>query len=371
MSVMIRHAAYKKHRGHKAAALVMAIIAELSPLFPHPIPYTMNTPDSKTVLLYAILSICWGVSMCWLLYRQKSTVPTIPGSSGVFSSYVAALRFLYGSQEMISSGLFRWEYIVNGPKRLVEVAAAPEHILSFIEPLEDLVGRVVRLRSEWKLVQIYPASLQVVARTSNRLYVDLPGSDYWLLAQNPPTNDLVSWLLKLAEGEERMTPALALRVLVANAVSIHTTSMALTSALYDLTTPRVYAPKHCAHPPDTRRSREGGLHLRLSKQTTIMLAHLMAFAFRACVKSVTAILSVAELAVSTATRSPPRSLCSWTHDLFSTVFFAATEIKAMLAHILINYDLKAETDIRPPTVLLAGIPIPNPRGKIWIRKRQG
>lgn len=50
-------------------------------------------------------------------------------------------------------------------------------------------------------------------------------------------------------------------------------------------------------------------------------------------------------------------------------FFAATEIKAMLAHILINYDMKAETDIRPKEICIAELATPNPQGKIWIRKR--
>jgi hypothetical protein len=51
-------------------------------------------------------------------------------------------------------------------------------------------------------------------------------------------------------------------------------------------------------------------------------------------------------------------------------FFAATELKAMLAHMLINYDIKAETDLRPPELCIAEATMPNPQGKIWIRKRE-
>lgn len=40
-----------------------------------------------------------------------------------------------------------------------------------------------------------------------------------------PQNDLISWLLEDAEGEERTVPALVLRVLSTNFAAIHTSSM--------------------------------------------------------------------------------------------------------------------------------------------------
>jgi hypothetical protein len=42
----------------------------------------------------------------------------------------------------------------------------------------------------------------------------------------------------------------------------------------------------------------------------------------------------------------------------------------MLAHILIHYDIKAETDVKPPETCYALVRIPNPWGKIWIKKRK-
>jgi hypothetical protein len=52
-------------------------------------------------------------------------------------------------------------------------------------------------------------------------------------------------------------------------------------------------------------------------------------------------------------------------------FFAAMELKAMLAHILVNYDVKAETEgVRPPDLCFGLLRMPNAKGKIWIRKRQ-
>ncbi|CAK5282130.1 unnamed protein product [Mycena citricolor] len=52
-------------------------------------------------------------------------------------------------------------------------------------------------------------------------------------------------------------------------------------------------------------------------------------------------------------------------------FFAATEIKAMLAHILINYDIKAEVPgVRPANDDHGMISAPNGSAGIFIRKRQ-
>ncbi|KAJ7620650.1 cytochrome P450 [Mycena polygramma] len=51
-------------------------------------------------------------------------------------------------------------------------------------------------------------------------------------------------------------------------------------------------------------------------------------------------------------------------------FFAASELKAMLAHLLIHYDLRAEIEgVRPPDDIFGVVVVPNRRGKIWFRKR--
>ncbi|KAJ6553913.1 hypothetical protein DFH09DRAFT_924656, partial [Mycena vulgaris] len=54
-------------------------------------------------------------------------------------------------------------------------------------------------------------------------------------------------------------------------------------------------------------------------------------------------------------------------------FFAATELQAMLAHIimLITYDVKAMTEgAKPPDDAFALFRLPNARGRIYLRKRQ-
>jgi hypothetical protein len=51
-------------------------------------------------------------------------------------------------------------------------------------------------------------------------------------------------------------------------------------------------------------------------------------------------------------------------------FFAATQLKTALPHVLINYDIKAETDgVRPPDHEFSLFRVPNTLGKIYIQKR--
>jgi cytochrome P450 len=51
-------------------------------------------------------------------------------------------------------------------------------------------------------------------------------------------------------------------------------------------------------------------------------------------------------------------------------FFASTEIKLMLAHIVITYDVKLVDGVRPPdSYYMNGIQ-PNPTAKVYFRKRQ-
>lgn len=52
-------------------------------------------------------------------------------------------------------------------------------------------------------------------------------------------------------------------------------------------------------------------------------------------------------------------------------FFAANELKAMLAYILVNYDFKLPEDGRRPENLYIGeVVLPNPEGEIMFKRRQ-
>ena len=52
-------------------------------------------------------------------------------------------------------------------------------------------------------------------------------------------------------------------------------------------------------------------------------------------------------------------------------FFAASEIKSIFAHIIMNYDVRFENDgPRPEDVWLGNAIIPDPTAKVLFRKRQ-
>ena len=52
-------------------------------------------------------------------------------------------------------------------------------------------------------------------------------------------------------------------------------------------------------------------------------------------------------------------------------FFAANELKAMLAYLVVNYDVKLPDNSRPPANIYHALRvIPNPRGVVMFRKRR-
>ncbi|KAJ7902538.1 cytochrome P450 [Mycena olivaceomarginata] len=509
----------------------------------------MLIPDTKILLLYGLAT---AVLISWFGHRKKSAVPAVVGSQGLISSYVAALHFLYNATDVINQGyreyrngvflvptLLRWDYVANGRKRIEEVASAPEHVLSLEESVADnlatdyTVGEqitknpyhvlVVRgpltrnlsrcfpavwdeivdafdhvlgpVDKEWQLIQVLPTAVQVVARTSNRLFVGLPlcreleylqlNIDYAfavfvrglminllpgfvkpifgpLLSTRKSSlrhalkflgpliderlakenehgrdwpdrpNDLISWLLDFAEGAERTTPALALRVLFVNMSAIHTSSTAIAAALYDLV----------VHPEYILSMREevecvvaeegwtkaalGRMHKidsflresqRLNNNGPITLPRIVVAKDGFTFSDGTTIPHGSFLSVAATVHFDPanydradvfdgfrfsrmreefegvgndhpgerigvfnRQMVSTAHDhlpfghgchVCPGRFFAAMELKAMLAHILVSYDVKAETEgVRPPDLCFGLLRMPNAKGKIWIRKRQ-
>ncbi|KAJ7026187.1 hypothetical protein C8F04DRAFT_966687, partial [Mycena alexandri] len=51
-------------------------------------------------------------------------------------------------------------------------------------------------------------------------------------------------------------------------------------------------------------------------------------------------------------------------------FFPTVQMKGVMAHILMNYDVRAQIEgIRPPNISLWMFVIPHPRGKILLRRR--
>ncbi|KAJ7458885.1 cytochrome P450 [Mycena latifolia] len=507
----------------------------------------MESLDPKTLLTYG-LAVALGI--VWLRSGEKSAIPAI-GSKGVISSYISALRFLFRATDVLQQGysqyrdgifrvptLFRWYYVACGPQRFAELASAPEDILSlnagFADSLQSdytmgpqstrnpyasmairgsmtrNLGRcfphvldeiaqafedVLSLKdNEWRELHVSPNIMQVVARTSNRLFVGLPlcrDQEYIDLAINytisvvtrgqiiglfpsflrpifapfisarksslrhglkflgpmiderlekewkhgrdwpDKPNDLISWLLEIAEGEERTTPALTSRILGINMAAIHTSSMALTAALYDLT---AYPEHILPMREEVERvvAEQGWSKASLAKMHKLdsflresqrlsgngvaiaMLRKVVSkdgFSFLDGTKIPHgSFVGVPGLAMHydpanyenpaifdgfrfsrqreqrTEHPDPGEGLTIFNRHMVSTAhdhvvfghgqhacpgrFFTAMELKTMLAHILINYDVKAKTEgVRPPDGCLGIVMVPNLWGKIMIRKR--
>ncbi|KAJ6451927.1 cytochrome P450 [Mycena sanguinolenta] len=507
----------------------------------------MEKLDPKTAVLYALALL---LSISWFRRREKSTIPALIGGNGPISSYLAAMHFFRHASDVIQQGyshhrsgvfrvpaLFQWYYVASGPQHTAEMASAPDHLLSASEALEDflaldytlgpeinanpyhipvILGSVTRnlgrcfpeVRDEivcsfkdvvvlddkeWHLFHVLPNIMQIVARTSNRLFVGLPlcrEQEYLdmalknavdvfargqiisvlpgflkpilgpLIATHKSTlrhalkflgpivnerlkneqeygrnwperpNDLISWLLERAEGEERTASAMTVRILMMNQAAIHTTTMTLTGALYDLTAypehilpmreevERVIAEEGWSKASVSKMYKIDSF-IRESQRLTIgpvALARKVVAQDGFTFSDGTQIPHGAILTVNSgpasdaATYDHPetfdgfrfsrmrdqlgaktndaddgesfffnRQMVSTGHDhlVFGHGkhscpgrFFAATEIKTMLAHILINYDVKAETaGVRPADEWFGLLRFPSRQGKIFIRKR--
>ncbi|KAJ7455001.1 cytochrome P450 [Mycena galericulata] len=503
--------------------------------------------DKMLLILYglaAVFSVTWLRKAIW---GPKHSIPAIIGADGLLSSYKASYYFLHHPMEVVQQGyeqsrdgvfrvprLFRWDYIVTGPKRIAEVGSAPDNVLSFYEgaadsiqgkytigeelmrnPYHQLTVRTSLTRNlgrrfpevrdeivcsfdevlalqgtEWKMVPVLPSIMQIVARTSNRLFVGLPlcrnmeflglnikntievvqrgqrvalfpeflkpfvaplivtrnkrlrqmlkfvgpvieerlvkeaelGPDW---PEKP--NDVISWLLELAKGDERTPSGIAARILSINMAAIHTSTMALTHVLFDLTThPEYFQPmreeaERVIKEEGWTKAALNNMHkidsfVRESQRlngngpVTMMrkVVHPDGFKFSDGVLiPYGSFLTVSarpvhydpavyenadvfdgfrfsklreEMVLETEERVFNRQVVSTgiDHLVFGHGkhacpgrFFAATELKAMLAHVLINYDVKAETEgVRPPDYNSGMVSMPNPQAGIWIRKRQ-
>ncbi|KAJ7086837.1 cytochrome P450 [Mycena belliarum] len=506
----------------------------------------MATPP----LLISVLAAL--AALVWLRARKKNPIPTIAEADGVLASYRTALCFWGNAADVVRRGcrqfpegvfrvptLFRWEYVANGPQLLLEIVAAPESVLSFHEGAADnlqtehTIGAAVMHNpyhvgavrgsltrnlarcfpevrdeivhafddvlalegKEWKTMTVLPQLMQIVARTSNRLFVGLPlcrdqefldlnvnytvhiftrgqliklipeflkptlapflssknsslrhalkflgalleerlQKDQELGADYPDRpNDVISWLLDLATDEERTGPALALRILTINMAAIHTSSTTLTSALYDLTTypehiqPMREEAERVVAAEGWTKAALAGMHKidsflresqRLSASGPLALTRRVVAKTGFTFSDGTTIPHGAYLTVpanaihsnpdtyanpavfdgfrssrlrkegaAAADPDDPTATAFFNRHMVSTApdhvafghgrhacpgrFFAATELKAMLAHILINYDVEAEVDgVRPPDTIIGVMRMPSAKGKIMIRKR--
>ncbi|KDR68413.1 hypothetical protein GALMADRAFT_78764 [Galerina marginata CBS 339.88] len=241
-------------------------------------------------------------------------------------------------------------------------------------------------------------------------------------------NNLISWLLEEAQGQQRTIQDLAIRLLTVNFASIHTTSMALTHLLFDLAThPECVGPMR--EEVEAIVEAEGWTKASMGKMRKVdsFVKESQRLAIGACNKNTDHDLAVimnrkamkdftfsngitvpagTHLAVATYSTHMDEKNYANPHDFqafrfadmrdkagggmkhqmvslgpdyvtFGTGrhacpgrFFAVNELKALVAHILLNYDVELpQNGPRPENVWFQTNCSPNRNADVMFRKR--
>ncbi|EPS94649.1 hypothetical protein FOMPIDRAFT_1169461 [Fomitopsis schrenkii] len=475
----------------------------------------------------------------WPSKRSLAHIPTIGGSSLPILSYIGAVRYLLHAPDILEEGYGKyrdgffkhasttemgWNIVVCSTEGIDELRRAPDEYLSFAEATTDalqvnytlgpaimtnpyhiaivrsnltraLGGVFPELRDEiihsfkavipetddWSRVNVYWSVMDIVCRTSNRLFCGLPlcrNEDYLALNKqftidvfmgaqiinlfpsflkpvagrlftNVPKsirrgekhlgpmieerlqhergeewegkpNDMLQWLIDAAEGEERTVHALVLRMLTVNMAAIHTSSISFTQAILLL----------AAHPQYIQPLREeieaivreeGWTKAAMNKMRRVdsflkETARLLGLGAKSMSRKALQDYTFADgtfipagATISAPSHSVhhdgqfydnPRQFDPFRfsrmrddngegtrHQMVTTStdyipfghgrhacpgrFFAANELKAMLAHVVVTYDIKSETPGKMPNERWFGTAlVPDRAAEVLFRKRR-
>ncbi|KAL5499081.1 hypothetical protein ACEPAH_1599 [Sanghuangporus vaninii] len=500
--------------------------------------------DNLTLILAGIAALFLSM-LQYLEIRKKDVNVPAAGPSGRLTSYIGAIKMLAKTREMLEEGyqkystfklpMFnRWLVIVNTPELIEEIRKAPDDKVSFIAATEDILAvkytmgpsihgnhyHVSMVRSqltrnlgvlytdiydevsqafeenipgkpdEWVSLNARDTVMQVVARTSNRVFVGLPlcRDKDWIelsirytldvvkgaliinlvpdflktlvgefltsvprstrralkhlqpiieyrLAQAEKygkdwpgkPNDMLSWLMDDGpEDEKRNAKALTHRILTLNFAAVHTSSISFTHALLQV----------AAHPEDIKPLREEIERIvkeyGWSKASLAKMQKIDSYIKETLRFDGIGMLSMQRKILQDYTLSDGTFLPAGTHVACNSVathfdesnyqkagefdgfrfvqsnsnfhaeaqdleesakdqvvstslefltfghgrhacpgrFFAANELKTMLAYLVANYDLKLEDEQPQPRPLnVATATIPDPKARVLFRKR--
>ncbi|KAJ7839328.1 cytochrome P450 [Mycena olivaceomarginata] len=331
-------------------------------------------------------------------------------------------------------------YLANNVAYTLDVMRSANKIILYPPFLRPLVGPIISSKN-----QSYARALEFLGPLiEERLEKEKELGQDW---EGKP-NDFISWMLDIAEGDQLAAGPLTLRILSINMAAIHTTSMAFTQALFDLTThPEYLLPMR----KEAERviKEEGWTKAALNSMVKIdsflresqrintngpigMTCKVVAkegFRFsNGVVLPQGAYMTVAakpthydngkspffieidsssnyenaatfdgfrfarEREAHMASAQAQEHSDSQGQDFFKRQmistgvdhlpfgtgkhacpgrFFAATELKAIMAHIVLTYDVKAEVEgVRPPDNVFGTRITPNTTGRVQFRKRQ-
>ncbi|KAF8585253.1 cytochrome P450 [Ramaria rubella] len=218
------------------------------------------------------------------------------------------------------------------------------------------------------------------------------------------SNDSLSWIMEAAEGEERTTRNLTIRILVLNFAAIHTTSITFTNAFLNL----AYYPQYIAPIREEieavitehgwSRASIARLHkldsflkesLRMDGTDGINMHRyaLKEFTFsdgthipQGGIASVLMSEIHLDLDIPGEKEGEARDRMVATNTKFLPFGhgrhacpgrpFAANELKAMMAHLVLTYDIKApKNGVRPSTQWFSYSCAPDPKAEVLFKKR--
>ncbi|KAF8621411.1 hypothetical protein AX15_007823 [Amanita polypyramis BW_CC] len=473
--------------------------------------------ESKVLSAFLAIIFAHYASSAWKTLINNWKLRSIPsvGSNGLLTSFIGALRYFNHAKDIAQEGyekyrgaffkvstMTQWMVVVSGPQYIDEIRRAPEEHLSFHEGLIDLTKNIgtkfsdvqdefakafeefipTNLGDEWIKINVYSTIMDIVCRTSNRMFVGLPlcrDPDYMSLNKEftiniikaahvinkfpsflrsivarlfanvssdvkrgmrhleplikerlakeaqygkdwpGKPNDLISWLLEAAQGEQRSIRNITIRMLLVNLAAIHTATMTFTYMLYDLAThPEFVQPMR--EEVESALQEEGWTHTAINKlskldsfvKESMRLSGIDAYGLKRKVMK--------DFTFSDGTMIPAGNLIAvamrpihldseyykdpTTFDAFRFEkmrkeegentkhkfvsldlnyllfghgrqacvgrFFAANELKTMLAHVLLNYDIKmADGRGRPSNLWIGGEVMPDPTANVLFRKR--
>ncbi|KAF8335539.1 cytochrome P450 [Amanita rubescens] len=500
----------------------------------------METNFLSAFLAVLALVITYYIPFAWRAVVNSWKLRSIPsvGPDGLLTSFIGARRFLQHAHEMGQEGynkyrglffkvptMSQWMVVVSGARYIEDIRNAPEEYLSFHEALIEIMHLDVTIGpeiynpihinvirnaftqnigprfadiqdeiktafadyiptgqgNEWVKVNVYSTMMDIVCRTSNRMFVGLPlarDPDFMSLNKeftinvmkafhiinqfpsflrlivsrfanvsndikramrhlkplikerleqeakhgkdwpNKP-NDLITWLLEAAQGEQRDIRSMAISVLLVNLAAIHTATMSFTYILYDLATHPEYV-QPMREEVEAALQEGGWTHASIGKlskvdsfvKESLRSSVIDAYSLKRQVKkdytfsdgtTIPAgnLVSVPMLPIHLDPEiySNPKTFDGFrfekmrkergedTKHKFASLdldylifghgrqacpgrFFAAAELKAMLAHVLLNYDIKMANDAgRPTNIPIASEMMPDPTAEVLFRKR--
>ncbi|KAF8445764.1 cytochrome P450 [Boletus edulis BED1] len=282
----------------------------------------------------------------------------------------------------------------------------------FPKLMHPIIGRV--LTNTPSSLKRCMALVQPIVEERLKRYNSNPGDEL-----HCPPDDMITWLIQVSKPEDRNLRSICLRILVLNFASLHTTAQTLAHALLNLTSHPQYLE------PLREEVREVTEQYGWSKYSMGMLVKMESFLRESQRVSGTSLFPIVRKAMEDITFSDGTTIPAGTHLVVASVpmhlddryyenasefdafrfltvlgagegslqtfrlsstnrlylvfghgnracpgrFFVSTTMTAMMAHLVLNYDMKLKDGVRPPDQWFQMNCSPNRAAEIMFRRR--